>query len=123
MSLPVWTTTRPPEASGDAAVPQKSFEVSTVLEKSFVQSCLPVAVSHALRMPVTPSVKRRLPSKSGVAFGPFAIFTAYWFFLKSAEYFCCQRILPSARLIATTTSDGSRRACRKTLPCETTGDE
>src|SRR5687767_9657871 len=123
MSLPVWTTRLAPDASGDAAVPQNNFEVSIVLEKSFVQSCLPVAVSHAFRMPVTPSVKRRLPIKSGVAFGPFAIFTAYWFFLKSAAYVCCQRTLPSARLIAKTTSDGSRRACRKTLPFETTGEE
>ena len=59
MSLPIWTTSRPLTASGEAAVPQKSLLVSIDWEKSFVHNCLPVAVSQALRMPVTPSVKRR----------------------------------------------------------------
>ena len=84
MSLPIWTTRRPLTMSGEAAVPQNNFDVSIDFEKSLVQSCFPVAVSQALRIPVTPSVNRRLPATSGVEFGPFAISTAYWFFLNSA---------------------------------------
>ena len=80
MSLPTWTTSRPSTSNGDAAVPQNNFDVSIDFEKSLVQSCFPVAVSQALRIPVTPSVNKLLPMTSGVAFGPFAISTAYWFF-------------------------------------------
>ncbi len=109
MSLPTWTTKRPSTSNGEAAVPQNNFEVSIDFEKSLVQSSLPVAVSQALRTPVTPSVNRRLPMTSGVEFGPFAISTAYWFFLNLAWYFCCQTTLPSARLILATISSGSRR--------------
>ena len=101
----------------------KHFRSSIDFEKSLVQSCLPVAVSQALSTPVTPSVNRRLPATSGVAFGPFAISTAYWFFLNSAWYFCCHSTLPSARLMLATISSGSRRPCTNTLPPATTGDE
>ena len=99
MSLPTWITKRPSTSSGEAAVPQNNFDVSIAFEKSRVQSGFPVAVSHALRTPVTPSVNRRLPMTSGVELGPFAISTAYWFFLKAAWYFCSQMTLPSARLM------------------------
>ena len=108
---------------GDAAVPQKSLLVSIDFEKSRVHNSRPVAVSHAFSTPVTPSVKRRLPMTSGVEFGPLAISTAYWFFLKAAWYFCSQTTLPSARLIAATISSGSRRPWTKTRPPATTGDE
>ena len=50
---------------------------------------------HAVRMPVTPSVNSAMPTTSGVEFGPFAIAVAYWFFLNSGVYFCCQTMLPS----------------------------
>ena len=80
VSLPTCTTTSPPTKSGEAAVPQKSFDVSTAPEKSLPQRRRPVAASQAVTTPVVPTVKRRAPATSGVAFGPFAIFTAYWFF-------------------------------------------
>ena len=41
------------------------------------RAIVPSATFHAVRMPVTPSVNRRLPSTSGVEFGPFAIAVAY----------------------------------------------
>ena len=55
-SLPTCTTSKPWASTGEAAVPQNNFDESTVEEKSFCQRCLPVAVSHAVRMPVTPKV-------------------------------------------------------------------
>ena len=36
---------------------------------------------------MTPSVNRRLPITSGVELGPFAISTAYWFFLECGLVF------------------------------------
>ncbi|MNC88038.1 hypothetical protein D3C83_38190 [compost metagenome] len=103
-------------------MPQKSLDESTTFEKSLCQICLPVAASHAVAMPVTPSVKSRPPLTSGVAFGPLAIELAYWFFVNAASYDCSQTGFPVAASRAMTTSLGSRRLCTKTLPPETTGE-
>ena len=106
-SLPICTMTAPPTSVGEADVPQNNLLVSTRLEKSFDQSCFPVASSQAYTCPLVPTVTTRPEATSGVAFGPFAMRAAYLFLLNAAPYLFCQTIAPVFASSAVTSSSGS----------------